>query len=236
MKSLSIFFLLIVFLFSCKGVHDPKPITSVTILIDQTGDELALPSAESIKKLYDLRKRTERGGIFTLQSIGELQYAPSVTVDIEPQPMLMQNLGQRKKAINDFLAKISLSLDQVSLQPDGKSRSEIFVPVIQALNALAAQNVDERIVIILSDLAENSRFSVYNKTDLKLLLDSPDVVIKKLSRTVELGDMRNVSVEFRYTAKGYEDSQRYGLMVALYRKLIESKGGKVFISGGSLLN
>jgi hypothetical protein len=234
MKPITVF--LMVFLLSCNGIHAPKLITSVYLLVDQTGDALALPSAESIYKLYDLRKRTERGAIFTLQSISDLEYAPSVTFSLDPQPFLLQNVGRRKKDINDFLSKISLSIAQVSLQPVGKSRSQIYAPLIQTLNTISAQDVDEKIVLVMSDLEENSSFSVYDNADLKLLLDNPDAVTKRLSQYGALGDMHNISVQFSYNASDYKDSQRYSLMASYFKRLIESKGGHVVITGGSLTN
>lgn len=236
MKSIIAYIIIVAMLISCKGTHKPQPITSVKLLIDQTGDLQAVPKAEQIHKLYDLRRRTERGGSFTVKTITDLEYSPSVTFAIEPQALLMQNPGLRKKGINDFEAKITLTLAQVSLQPVGKSRSQIYAPIIQSLHEISKEDVDEKIVLVTSDLAENSIFSMYKPADMRLLLDSPDAVATRLGTYGTLGDMTGVTVQFSFTAPDYESSQRHSLMASWYKRQIEAKGGKVFISGGSLLN
>ncbi|MBS1684022.1 MAG: hypothetical protein JSS76_04665 [Bacteroidetes bacterium] len=236
MKAITTCLLICLMLVSCNELKGPSPEVSVLVLIDQTGSEMSLPDVEDVRRLYNLRARDTWGGRFKIEPISDLQYAPSVSFEIAPQEKLMQNPGQRSKAINDFNARISLAFAQVSLQPLGKSKSEIFGPIARALNELASQNVMEKYAIFCSDLHQNSDlFSVYKKSDMDMLYNHPEEVEKIIIKATPINNnLKGVSIQLIYNAPNYESSKRYALIASLFKKICEERGARVIISGGRL--
>jgi hypothetical protein len=210
----------------------PIDATGVVLMIDVTDDDVSFPNAQSIQNIYDLHSRNTRGASYTLVPISDVQYAPITHFEIPPRPVLLQNPGERQREINGFLSDISSSLEELKTEPSGKPKSEVYTSVAHQLNALASDNINEKHIIIYSDLFENTDlFSVYKESDRDLLCLNPDAVEKLFSNSVPLVDLKGISVDLIYTAPDYKSSKVYGYMSSLYRKILESKNAKVTISG-----
>ncbi|MBS1686306.1 MAG: hypothetical protein JSS76_16305 [Bacteroidetes bacterium] len=222
---------------SCDKRNEPADIVSVFVLTDQTGVEQKLPSLESIKKLCNLRMRDTWGARFSLMPIKDVEYTPINSIELPQEGMLLQNPGQRKKAINDFYAKAGVAINQMSLQPVGRTESEIFGPLMHALNALESQNVKEAYLIVGSDLQANTKeFSVYRDKDIEMLLKHPKKVENIILEDAHLGRLDNITCIFIYDAPDPESSRRFSLMASLFKGMLERKGAKVIITGGTFGN
>ena len=236
MKPIIICLSAIMLLSSCKGFHEPARIVSVTLLVDVTGDDdVIMPSIDRFKQIYAFKEDNTKGARFKIEEISDVQFSAGKMLEIPPCPAILQNPGDRKRDTKKFLAEVSISLEQLKLREKGRDHSECYQSVARCLNEIAGEDCMQKIVIVSSDLFENSDvFSVYRNADLKKLFEKPGEVEKIFLKQVPLSDLGGVCVEFNYKAKDYKDSRRYGLIVSLYQKMIEDRHGKIIISGGDL--
>ena len=72
--------------------------------------------------------------------------------------------------------------------------------------------------------------SLYSKEQLKQLKNSPEVFREKLESRKSLPDLSGIEIHIVFLPKDKEDDNEFQIVSDFYRKMLEAKGARVFIS------
>ena len=245
MKRILHLMFLSLFLFECKNTTPVMPHRSVdiTALIDVTDQLTVLPQPEAILKLYDFDSDRNINASFKICSITDRQlnpekdiYLPNSSVtekdNVQDDPYYREKLvllfyNGVRKAINDF---ITTNKNDSSL-----NHSECFRTIADELSNMKNNQAQKKILLIFSDLQENSElFDCYKIRGQELLNKKQGEVLKIFEQANLLPNVLKGTIAiFVYAPKNREEDQRYMNMVSVYKKLLESKGAIVKVQANS---
>ncbi len=167
---------------SCTSTTTSVPTTkSVYILVDNTE---AVESREGLIPTESIVKIMENGGTVTWQQVNavSLNSNKSIEFSLPEDPTRFQ----KKQAVEPFIEKFEDTRKKF-LGPvaKGTDNSSIYKPICKAIQNLDESKGDQKILIIISDMIENSRFgNFYRQNDFKKAkaqLDSSGVSIPENS-------------------------------------------------------
>jgi len=249
MKKIPRLMFLSLFACACKNTTPIISNRSVDLIaiVDVTDKQTVLPQAESILKLYDFDSDRNIKASFRICSITDRQlnpkkdtYLPNGSVtekdNLQDDPYYREKLilsfynGVRKD-INDFSAT---NKNDTSL-----NHSECFRTIADELNDMKNNQAQKKILLIFSDLQENSDLFDCYKTKDQELLDKKQGEVLKIFEQANLlpNDLKGIITIFIYDPRYRKDDQRYMSMVSIYKKLLESRGAIVKVqANGDVLN
>ena len=217
-------------LFMSRTTEKPTT-TEVIVLRDITEKSLARPNADELTGLFNLSANAWNGSTFSFENITDVSYNPVNEVRILPQNEWLSNELQRTKEINNFKNKVSEIIADSAKENIGKSKSSIYVPLVQKLNHLSQSQSQKRILIIYSDLMENTKdISFYNVKTMKLLKTNPDAISKQFDALQPINNLGGTQVYFVFQPANPDSDSEYKTVSQFYQKLLEDKGAKVNIS------
>jgi hypothetical protein len=99
------------------------------------------------------------------------------------------------------------------------------------LNRLAHSVANRKVLIIWSDLMENSAtISYYHQKDLTRLIKDPESLTEQLEKIQALDDLNGIEVYFICQPQDAKSDAVFGLVSNFYKNLLESKNAKVTIT------
>lgn len=216
-------------------IYDSMPIPHTTIVSemrDITSSHKAQPEPGTILSLFTLSTNEWDGAVYRSQDLTDISYNPIKQVNINSANEWLGNSFDRDREVKEFYHKISKLIGDTTSEYIGREQSSIFASVARELNLLSQSKGDTKVVLIYSDLMENTpAFSFYRDKDLNLLKISPEKVRAYFLKIVPLNDLKGIEVHLIYQPKGIAENTNYQLISSLYKSLLESMGAKVFISG-----
>lgn len=228
LKTLGIL-LLITLLVGC--VSEKNTTTELVIARDVTDSIIAQPKTEEIFNLFGLTENPLNGAIFKFQNLSDVSYNQRSQVKIEPQNKWLSNEMERQGEIKKFKIAIESKLEQSPSNTIEKENSSIYLPIARELNQLSQSKSDRRILVVYSDLMENTpEFSFYRKGDFELVNNQPDSLQKRFENELLISPLGGIEIYFIYQPKDIKSDQRFQIISEFYKKLLESKGAKVTIS------
>ena len=172
-----------------------------------------------------------RRQIFKFQNLSDVSYNQRSQVRIEPQSKWLSNEMERQGEIKKFKIAIESKLEQIPSNTIEKENSSIYLPIVRELNQLSQSKSDRRILVVYSDLMENTpEFSFYRKGDFELVKNQPDSLQKRFEKELLISPLGGIEIYFIYQPKDIKSDGRFQLISEFYRNLLESKGAKVTIS------
>ena len=206
--------------------------THIVGLWDITDKSIPRPDAKEITKFYGFEKDKWNGGSFRFSAITQVSLNPSEYQDVRGANQLLSNEFKREEEIKLFEKGVADIIDRAEQAKTGQNNSSIYLPIASELNQLAKSEADSRkILLIYSDLMENTeQFSFYRKKDLSLLVTSPESLAKQLENIQPLDELSGIEVYFIYQPSDSKSDTLFQLVSGFYKKLLEQKGAKVFIS------
>jgi len=234
-------------LFAC-ACKNTNPIISnrsvdITAIVDVTNQQTVLPKTESILKLYDFDSDRNIKASFRICSITDKQlnpekdtYLPNGSVtekdNLQDDPYYREKLilsfyNQVRKDINDF---IGANKNDTSL-----NHSECFRTIADELSDMKNNQARKKILLVFSDLQENSDlFDCYKTKDQELLDKKQGEVLKIFEQDNLLpNDLKGITTIFIYDPRNRKEDQHYMNMVSVYKKLLESRGVIVKVQANS---
>ncbi len=206
-------------------------VTEVTALVDVTPEHIIGPDSEDIKSRLAVSSDRWAGSTFSLEEISDLEYNERHECSIGPSSSLLANLSKRKVEIAEFWNCLESALENFE-DSAGRDHSSIYQPLVRELVRLTKSKATKRILLVYSDLQENSPgvFSVHDKRDYALLKKSPDTVLEKLATEGKLPDsLSGIEVVFIYHPKSVLDDERFSLMVNMLEKALTKRGAVVTV-------
>jgi len=228
LKTLGIL-LLITLIVGC--VSEKNTTTELVIARDVTDSIIEQPKPEEIFSLFGLTENPFNGAIFKFQNLSDVSYNQRSQVKIEPQNKWLSNEMERQGEIKKFKIAIDSKMAQNSNDSVEKGNSSIYLPIARELNELSQSKSDRRILVVYSDLMENTpNFSFYRKGDFELVKNQPDAVQKRFEKELLISPLGGIEIYFIYQPKDIKSDARFQIISEFYKKILESKGAKVTIS------
>lgn len=233
MKTLFItmFFTLCIFL-SCQQKVVTDHSLAIAVLLDNTDSLIEVPQSNSISSLFEMQKDKEKEIIFRETVLSNLSINPSIQLRLESGTNTdLNNSSQdplyREKLIFDFYKKIDDTLKWFSnsfTKTKSLQNSECFIGIAKELVKLVELNTQKKILLIYSDLHENSDvYNVYkggiqNKETIKTAFENTHLIPENL---------KQCTVLFIFQPKNRSEDKIYNLMFSIYKELLESHGAQV---------
>lgn len=218
-------------LISCTASPTPAT-TEASVLRDVTDKHLAAPDTNEILSLFDLSGGNKwNGAVFHFADLSDVSYNRTSEAKIKPAGMWLSNEFERSTEIKNFKKEISKILIDTGNENSGKRNSSVYLPIAGELNRLAKSKAQKRVLLIYSDLMENTTdVSFYNKKTLAKLQINPEAIRKYFEGLQALQNLSGIEVYFIYQPADSESDKVFTAVSAFYKKLLEGKGAKVNIS------
>ena len=216
------------------GISKINPNTSKTNDISTMGDitqfHLVQPQAKDIIPLFGLDKDQWNGGDFHFVDINDVSFNHVYEVKIEKENKWLSNEFERTKKVKNFTSSITKILSDAAKAKVGRSNSSIYIPIAHELNRLSQSYLDTKILLVYSDLIENTnQMSFYDSTKLSLVKKNPQLITKYFSSLVPLRNLNGIKVYLIYQPSNSVEDGQYRIMSEYYKNLLESKGATVDI-------
>jgi len=210
----------------------PSTTTEITVFNDITEANGSLPlGADDIVPLYGLDIWS--GRTFHLLNLSDVSYGKETGASLTDANQWLSNVLERKREVLGFQKELSRLFTVMQTVPEGKKQSSLYLPIANELTALHESTAHRKILILASDLMENTAaISFYSPATIKLLQTKQDSITSALERIQSLPDLRGIEIYLVYYPKTPEEDSRYQLISAFYKNLFEKKGATVSI--GSL--
>ena len=227
---------------SCKqDLYDRKTYMDITVIRDVTDPHLLSPDANSILGLFDLSENKDQGVNFRYREISDKILAPSVDLQL-PDELVTAKQNRRNepfyrdKVILNFYDTIRKTLGARNTNDSSfLGHSECFTTICDELKRLAKSKSSNRVLIVFSNLFENSTLlSVYKKKVNQLDAMNPEVIAKQFDKTHLLPENLNgIKVFFVFEPATRAEDAEYLKMAGVYKQLLESKGATVNIEANN---
>ena len=209
--------------------QSPK-VTEVVVLRDITDELLVQPNLEEILTLFSPESKWN-GRVFHFTNLTDVSYNQAAEVKLEAQNEWLSNELDRDKEIKRFNSSVSEIIERKEREAISKDNSSVYFPIAKELNRLSQSSSANRILLIYSDLMENTRgMSFYDKGRFSLLKTDPDEVKRYFDSQVELKNLDDIKVHIIFQPKGIKEDEQFKVVSGFYKKLLEGKGARVEIT------
>jgi hypothetical protein len=228
--TLSIFTVIGMAIFFIACTHQPLTTTEVVILKDVTDKSLSQPNANEVLSLYGQEKASS-GRIFRFSYISDVSYNKTLEAKLEAESEWSSNEFERKNKIKQFQNTVADMLTDSIKETPGKNYSSIYIPIANNLYILSQSKSTKRVLIVFSDLMENTaNLSFYRQKDFSLLKSKPEQIQKQFESQATVSSLTGIEIYFVYQPSDPISDERFQAVSKFYKKLLEDKGAKVTIS------
>ena len=141
-----------------------------SVLIDKTDSFIVKPDATEILTLTHLQDDKFKTVRLRIQSVSNVNYNPITSLELPAAIPLLTNPTERDNEALEFINRTKAKIDSINSLPAGLQHSSIYLNVIEEVNKMASLEGNQKIVIVYSDLLENSPlFNMYNTKQQRLL-------------------------------------------------------------------
>ncbi|MBN1822019.1 MAG: hypothetical protein JW833_14960 [Prolixibacteraceae bacterium] len=244
MKTISsvLFLIAIILVSSCK--KEVPPTTGITVLIDVSDEKFRSPdfvsgNTASILKIMKIDNDEGKfaGGSVKFSLINDISDSQSQQVSLKTgKPGLMgENPLIRNDEVNKFISDIeSVFTKTVNSAEWGTDESKIYQKVARELNNLNEQESDRKVLIIYSDMLENSSlFSFYGpnaKTAIEKYIATPNETLEEFSRSApKINTLNNIGIII-ITNRNNENDNLVNLSERFWTAMFSNLGATVSFS------
>jgi hypothetical protein len=211
--------------------------TEYSVLRDLTDSTKAMPDEDVLLTDLGIDTNIWNGINFNFFNISDVSYTPHWRISLGTGgDRLASSEFTRKREIVAFKAKLTALLDSARSDTTGREHSSIYLPMAEELTRLANSNADRRVLIVYSDLMENtSGLSFYNYKTFAQIDSGPDKIKSKFLAKAKLPDLTGVEIRFIYEPKNAKADNDFRRVSNFFRRMFEEQGAKVSISA-NLIN
>lgn len=226
---------LVVLVFACRH-HDASTQESIAIsaIVDITDSHQVKPDAQTILTLCGLGNQKKKAVFFRLLPGTDKVLNPVVAIHLPDERTTDRENKQeiphhRERVIKKFYGDVRKAIADFNAghaQDTILSHSECFAAIASELTIMKKYQATENVLLLYSDLAENSGiFNAYSPHGSSLLQSNPNAVIRIFEQTKLLPDsLQGFRIIARYNPRSREDDIRFRKMAAVYTKLFETRG------------
>lgn len=225
----------IFFLSACNTESKPSQSVAFFLLKDVTfsaGNEnhsLDL-SSEKLTRLFGLDSDPLVSAKYYQSLISEVHINKEFSASLPPANLDNFNKFKRKNKVKKFLSSIDMAIQDLQNVEFGRPKSSIFVPVAKTINKLAQTKANRQILVIQSDLFENTFIlSKYDKNQMIKIENKPQSLEQVLDKETPIySRLDNMTIYIINQPKSNSDKDFY-IISNIYKNWLESKGAKVEI-------
>lgn len=212
--------------------------TEVSILLDITGSTVNTKfdiTTNDVLEIFNLDKKPFNYGKFRISTLTETHLAKIDQAKLRPvKSMNEYNKYSRESEIKKFQKSVDDLLTEYKNLENGKQASSIFIPLSSELQKLSRSNAQRKILIVYSDLFENSSF--YSSYSGNAFYQNPAKLTEILMKNAPLPkDLDGIEVFIIYNPVLGTDS-KFLAVSQWYKKLLENRNAEVFISANLILD
>ena len=209
----------------------------ITVIRDITDRHELQPEANSILGLYNLVKNKSAGASFRYHEITDKVLVPIVSLHL-PDVSDTKRINRknepffRQRIILNFYDTIRKTLSLADTKSDSSTlaHSEIFKTLCDEIRLLSQSKSKNRILLVFSNLFENSSLSVYEKQTKNLLIKNPLKIADKFERFHLLPEnLSGIKVFFLFKPTTRDEDFDYLKMIDVYKHLLEPRGAKIIV-------
>lgn len=216
-----------------------NPFMDLIVIRDKTDIHLLNPDASSILRLFNLSDNNSASVNFRYHEITDRTLVPVVILNLPTGT----NKGRsnepfsRERLIINFYDTIRKTLVDVNSNNNSSylNHSECFRTIAEELTILSQSNSEYKILLVFSNLFENSDIlSVYNNDTKKMLMKAPKKIKEQFEKSKLLPEnLSNMRVFFLFNPATREEDKEFMKIVEVYRILLESRGAKVTVQANN---
>ncbi len=236
--------ILLMLLNACGKVEAVKEVaaTDIFLLVDTTDLLSPYPQSKPLLALYDFADYKDQAARFRFTCITDRQLNAVLEYSLPgvvPGKVNPEDEGEgRENNVVDFFIKVEGTIDSVVKHCRYLRTlpySECFRTISHELQTLTNSSASRKILIVFSNLRENSDiFSCYGNAAQKLLQNNPEKVADSLSMACPLpANLSGIEIYLVYQPSDRIDDQVYLEMATIYKSLLESRGARVTIQTNS---
>lgn len=223
------------FFAGCRG--DIKNITThqIIVLVDVTSDNPAMvPDAARISAALTKLVPQQADGIsLSFGLLDDLSGASLEELSIAPSTgsTAMENPKKRQREVAEFHDKVKqMMAAKLSGAEIDKNYSKIFIKLCKSLNSLQSAPAERKVLVLYSDLLENSETTSFYKEDQlsEAVKDADSFYNNILKSKCALPDLSEVEIYLNVMREAKSDV-RISKAEQFWTRLLESQGGVVKI-------
>jgi hypothetical protein len=226
-----IFILLLVPLICGTGCQSSTPQfdDDVEVVVDKTDTPRVYLSSSDILNALHFTDDPYKGVRVQIDQISDKDINATAVVSIDKENALLGTLPLRTAKITAFAARLHHALTNMQ-RPETAAHSIVYRTIAAQLNRLAATESTHKIMLIASDLYENSIVSFYDPNTIALLKANPHCIETALEQETPLTRLTGIQVWLLYNPASYRDNNTYMTVATFYKHLLESHGAHVHIA------
>lgn len=214
---------------------------NISVVRDVTDLHVLRPEANSILNLYNLSEHKRQGGVFRYREISDRVLVPAVDIAIPDESTTGKKAKRnqefyRERIILDFYDSVrkTLAIPERNTDSTLLDHSECFKTIAEELTRLSKSNSKNKILLVFSNLFENSDILSVYRIDNGHLYIQEETVIQKLEKTNLLPkNLTGIKVFFVFQPTSRTEDRNYLAMVSIYKQLLESRGAKVEVQANN---
>ncbi|MBI4946488.1 MAG: hypothetical protein HY840_08820 [Bacteroidetes bacterium] len=209
---------------------------SETVMLDKTDSFLAVPDSTAVRNSFHTSTDLWQGYEFRLLMLSDVDFNSVHEANLAPACEYISNYYDRTDESKMFLLKIDSAFEKVKSVPSGRNYSSLYLPIAVELKRLSESTAKRRILVVYSDLMENtSLISFYKSEKFQLIKTNPNSVRRILESEIPMPDLKGIEVYLIYQPQNNYDSELFREVSGFYKKWLESKGAKVNIGANLIL-
>ena len=212
---------------SCQN-SSVAEMTEIAVVIDQTDPLLIKPNPEEIINQLNIDENIWQGIRLTVGYVSDMDVNGTTIIQLPRNSRLTGNSQIRKAAVERFKMQVR-SCFKITDFEKSKDHSIIYRTMAKHLNTLAASTANAKILLVYSNLMENSEVRFYDTETLSMISKSPEAIQKKLDKQLNIRNAEGVRVWFIYKPSSFEDNSLYMTIARFYKQILERKGATVHI-------
>lgn len=204
--------------------------TTFSIMRDITEpQELHLDPTELIEQL-DLNQHKHDAFTFRFIDLSDVSMNQITQFSLKASPVLLSNEIARDKEVKEMESTILAHLNNVDQDLLGRSHSSIYLPVAKELMILGSSGSDRKVLVVYSDLLENTDQLSFYKEQSTAMLQSNPKGIKSIFESIQpLPDLKGIQVYFVYQPNSQNADILYKRISTIYKDILTEKGAQVYI-------
>lgn len=213
---------------ACDEQQTERFDTAETIMIDQTDPLPVYPTTPIILEPFQLKDNPWQGISIKIVGVTDKEVNRTETISLPKENEYTGNIALRTARVERFkqeLTRCLASFDSVRNLP----RSIIFRAVAQQASELAHTSAPHRLLLLYSNLEENSNVNFYEPGTLSLLQHDPAIIRKRLTEGVTLPNLAGVQLWLLYAPTTYKQNNIYMPIAHLYKQVYKEHRAEVHV-------
>lgn len=210
--------------------YTPAASTDVIVLRDVTDSLIAKPDSAQLIAFLNASHKWD-GISFTLSSISDVSISKTQKVFIPAQSRWLGNEIKRSRDLKAFYNSVEELLARSSGDVIGRKQTSVYIPIVTSLTSLAESPSNKKVLIVYSDLMENTNeVSLYDPHTLSELKSKPEAVMVGLGASIHLPSLAGVDVVFVFQPNNTSEDHAYRIVSGFYKSILEKAGAQVIIT------